>query len=457
MFLKKGIFQYRNLGAEKILAIGFALMILLGTFILHLPICSTTGESIGWLPALFTATSATCVTGLSMLDIAKSFSLFGKICILVLVQIGGIGFMMFGTFIMIILGRRISLKNRLLIRDAFNTNSLSGIVRLYRTGFTYTILIECIGACVLAFRFVPMFGWLKGAWYSIFHSISAFCNAGFDLFGNNQSLMQFSSDALVLLTISLLIIFGGIGFIVMDDVLQKKFRLRRFSLHTKIVLLMSAILIVIGTLLLMLTEYNNQGIWVNANAGFAEKTLNLFFQSVSLRTAGFTSIELEEVSNAGKIMSSIWMFTGASPASTGGGIKTTTMFLLLLQTWHEIRGEQELSVFSKQISRKQSARALATILVSFSILIFSSWLISFFEFHTNISFIDIFYNTTSAIGTVGLSSFNIQNLSNASNIVLIFVMFFGRVGPLTIAFAMGNRAQNSSTKIQYPEERILIG
>lgn len=455
--MKKGIFQYRNFGAEKILAIGFALMVVIGAFLLHLPLSSADGKSIGWLAAFFTSTSATCVTGLSMLDISQAFSFWGKLIILILVQIGGIGFMMFGTFILIILGRRISLKNRLLIRDAFNTDSLSGIVRLYRKGFTYTILIECIGALVLAFRFVPMFGWYKGLGFSIFHSISAFCNAGFDLFGNNQSLMSFSGDSLVLLTIAFLIIFGGIGFIVIDDVLEKKFVLRRFSLHTKIVLFMSGVLIVLGTILLMLTELNNDGVWVSSSVSFAEKTLNLFFQSVSLRTAGFTSIHLEEVSNAGKIMSSIWMFTGASPASTGGGIKTTTMFLLLLQTWHEIRGEQELSVFSKQISRKQSARALATILVSFSVLIFSSWLISFFEFHAKTKFIDIFYDTTSAIGTVGLSSVSVQSLSNASNIVLIFVMFFGRVGPLTIAFAMGNKPQNSTSKIQYPEERILIG
>lgn len=456
--MKKGILEYNKLGAEKILSIGFALIILLGAFLLHLPISSASGSTIGWLAAFFTSTSATCVTGLSVLDISHSFSLFGKVVILGLVQVGGIGFMMLGTLIMILIGKRISLKNRLLIRDAFNTGSLSGVVRLYRKGFTYTILIELIGAFILAIRFVPMYGWVRGAGFAFFHSISAFCNAGFDLFGNNMSLIGFASDPLVLLTISALIVLGGLGFLVMDDMLQKKFVIRRCSLHTKIVLMMTVLLIVLGTVLLMITEYHNAALWHGQPKGFFSKLLNLFFQSISLRTAGFTSIDLETVSNAGKIMSSIWMFTGASPASTGGGIKTTTMFLLLLQTWHEIRGDNnELAIFHKQISKRQSARAVATIIVSFTILVFSSWLISAFEAGTRTPFIDIFYDTVSAIGTVGLASVSVSQLSNPSLIVLILVMFFGRVGPLTIAFAMGNRPQKSGTRIQYPEERILIG
>lgn len=442
--------------AEKVLVAGFALLILIGAVLLSLPQATIRGRSIGFVRALFTATSATCVTGLSVVDTATTFNLFGKSIILMLIQIGGLGFMLFGTFIMVILGRRISLKNRALIRDTFNTSSLSGVVRLSLKVVVYALTIEAIGAVILSIRFIKIYGFIRGIAYGIFHSISAFCNAGFDLIGNYQSFNAYSTDPLVLITLSFLIVFGGLGFIVINELLEKKLSFRKFSLHSKIVLLSTAVLIVVGTILIFLTEFDNKKLWGDNEFNFSRQLLNSFFYSTTLRTAGFSSFNLSRLSHAGKFISLIFMFIGASPTSTGGGIKTTTAFLLALQTWHVIRGEQDLRIFRKTVASKQSNRALSIVIISFLAVSLATAVICFIERTSNIQFIDLVFETVSAIATVGLSSASTPNLSSISTLVLIPIMFIGRVGPLTLGIALSN-VHVSNNKIQYPEERILIG
>ncbi|MDY5731525.1 MAG: potassium transporter TrkG [Eubacteriales bacterium] len=452
----KSLFKQKKMSADKVLVMGFALIILFGAMLLNLPHATMQHKSIGFLKALFTATSATSVTGLVVVDTATTFNLFGRMVIITLIQVGGLGFMMFGTFIFILLGKRISLKNRMLMADSFNSDSLSGIVRLYRRGFFIALSIESIGALLLCLRFIPMYGFKKGIGFSVFHAISAFCNAGFDLFGNFDSITSFHNDPLVIFTTAILIVLGGLGFIVIDDVLTKKWNFKKFSLHSKIVLLSTAFLITTGTILLMITEYFNPLLW-KENTGFLNKLMNMFFQSVTLRTAGFTSVQVRDISESGKLMSCIWMFIGTSPASTGGGVKTTTMFLLLLQTWAVIKGQEDLNIFNKKIYKKQSGKAVATVMIMFSAAVVSSWFVGIFEGSVRFAFLDIFYETISAMTTVGLSSLSTPALTQQSTAILILIMFLGRVGPLTLAYALGNHGQDFPSKIQYPEERILIG
>lgn len=443
-----------HMSAEKILALGFACMILTGAILLNTPFASANGEKIGFLNALFTATSATSVTGLVTVDIANELTLFGKIIVLLLIQTGGLGFMMMGTIILVVLGRRISLKNRLFIRDTFNTESLSGSVRLVRRGVIFALSLEFIGAAILSIRFIKLYGFASGVGIAIFTSISAFCNAGIDLFGNFESMSRFSNDPLVLITVALLIILGGLGFIVLDDLINKKFQFKKLYLHSKIVLTMTACLLVFGALILYITEIDNVRYW--GDRSVLNKILNVSFHSAVLRSAGFSSLNYAYNTNAGKILSVIWMFIGSSPASTGGGIKTTTMFLLLMQTYTVIRANEEIQVFSKTISKKQSLKAIAIVATFLILVIVGTMFICGFEKNTDRLAIDILYEAMSAIGNVGLSTSDIRSYSVQSQIVLIIIMFVGRVGPLTMAYAIGNSEQGAS-KIQFPEERIIIG
>lgn len=443
-----------HMSAEKVLALGFIGIILTGAILLNTPFASSGRKSIGFLNALFTATSATSVTGLVTIDIASELSLFGKIIVLLLIQTGGLGFMMMGTIILVVLGRRISLKNRLFIRDTFNTESLSGSVRLVRRGVIYALTLELIGALLLSIRFIKLYGLLTGIGISVFTAISAFCNAGLDLFGNFESLSSFSNDPLILGTISILIICGGLGFIVLDDIINKKFQFKKLCLHSKIVLTMTACLLVFGAIILFVTEFDNAAFWGDRDV--FNKVMNVSFQSVVIRSAGFSSLDYSKITNTGKIMSVIWMFIGSSPASTGGGIKTTTMFLLLIQTYTIIKGSGEIQVFSKTISQKQSLKAIAILATFLIFVIVATMFICSFEKNTNRSAIDILYESMSAIGNVGLSASDIRTYSSQSKVILIIIMFLGRVGPLTMAYAIGSSDQGV-IKIQFPEEKIIIG
>jgi trk system potassium uptake protein TrkH len=440
--------------AESILALGFLAVILLGTVLLALPAASRSGKGIGLFDSLFTATSAVCVTGLVAVDTGTTFSVFGQIVLLVLIQVGGLGFMVFATMIMVALGRKISIRGRMLIRESMNGASLSDLGRLTWLYLLLSIAIETVGTVFLSIRLVPLLGWKHGIWMALFHSVSAFCNAGFDLFGNYASLTAFSGDPLVLLTVAVLIILGGLGFAVILETLRNRQGFRSLTLHTRIVLLTTLGLVLTGTVFYWLAERSNAE--TLAGFGEGEKILNAFFQSVTMRTAGFNSFDLSRFRDGSKLFSSVLMMIGASPASTGGGIKTTTFAALVLLMLSVVRGENEVNVARRRLSTDIARRALAVAVLFLTTLVTGTLIISFIE-NGRFPLADILFEASSAMGTVGVSAIGTPNLHPASRAVLLPMMFLGRVGPLTLAFAVAKRQGRIKTLSKHPEERIMIG
>ena len=440
--------------AESILALGFLAVILLGTVLLALPAASRSGKGIGLFDSLFTATSAVCVTGLVAVDTGTTFSLFGQVVLLVLIQVGGLGFMVFATMIMVALGRKISIRGRMLIRESMNGSSLSDLGRLTWLYLLLALGFELVGTAVLSIRFVPLFGWKHGIWMALFHAVSAFCNAGFDLFGNYASLTAFSGDPLVLLTVAVLIILGGLGFAVILETLRNRQGFRNLSLHTRIVLVTTLSLVLTGTIFYWLAERTNAE--TLAGCGEGEKVLNAFFQSVTMRTAGFNSFDLSRFRDGSKLFSSVLMMIGASPASTGGGIKTTTFAALVLLMLSVVRGENEVNVARRRLSGDITRRALAVSVLFLTTLVMGTLVISFIE-NGRFPLEDILFEASSAMGTVGVSAIGTPALHPASRAVLLPMMFLGRVGPLTLAFAVAKRQGKLKPLSKYPEERIMIG
>jgi len=446
----KASFQH----AESILTLGFLALILLGTVLLALPIAAKSGQSIGLFDSLFTSTSAVCVTGLVVVDTGTTFSLFGQIVLIVLIQVGGLGFMVFATMLMVMLGRRLSIRGRMLIRESMNTSSLSDLGSLTMLYLLLSLTIELVGAVTLCFRFVPLYGWKHGTWMALFHSVSAFCNAGFDLFGNYASLTAFSGDPLVLLTVASLIILGGLGFSVILETARNRQGFRNLSLHTRIVLMTTLVLLLAGTVFYWIVERTNAETLAGCSEG--EKILNAFFQSVTMRTAGFNSFDLSGFRDGSKLFSSLLMIIGASPASTGGGIKTTTIATLTLLMLSVVRGESEVNVARRRLSDDISRRALTVSVLFLTTLLTGTLIISLIE-NGRFPLEDILFEASSAMGTVGVSAIGTPNLSSASRAVLLPMMFLGRVGPLTLAVAVAKRQGGIRTASKYPEEKIMIG
>ena len=439
---------------ESLLVYGFLALIALGAVLLALPVSARDGRSIGVFDSLFTATSAVCVTGLVAVDTGTAFSLFGQAVLLMLIQVGGLGFMVFATMIMVMLGRRISLKGRMLIRESMNGATLSDLSVLTRLYLLLALAIELIGTSILSLRFVPLYGWKHGLWMALFHAVSAFCNAGFDLFGRFSSLTAFSGDPLVLLTVAGLIVCGGLGFSVILETLRCREGFRSLSLHTRIVLMLTAILLAAGTAFFLLAEGANEA--TLADRGTGERVLNAFFQSVTLRTAGFNSFDLSRLRDGSKLLSTLFMFIGASPASTGGGVKTTTAAALFFLILNVIRGESEVRIARRRLSDDTVRRALAVITLFLSVQVLGALTLSFIE-DGRFSLADIWFETASAMGTVGVSAIGTPNLSPAGRAVLLPMMFLGRVGPLTLALALSGRQNRIRSASKYPEERIMIG
>lgn len=457
MFQKKrGAFMQQTIRPERILAAGFLALIVLGTLLLMLPAASTTGQSMGLMDSLFTATSAVCVTGLVAVDTGTALTLFGQLMLLALIQLGGLGFMIFATLMMVALGRRISLRSRMLIRESMNTATLSGLVRLTRYYGLIALTIELSGAMLLAIRFVPRFGPGRGLYFALFHAVSAFCNAGFDLFGHFSSLTAFRDDPLVLLTVSALIILGGLGFSVILETLNRRFRWRTLSLHAKLVLLMTGSLLMLGTVFYALVEWRNPQTLAADGAGGGSRLLNAFFQSVTMRTAGFNSVDLSKLTEASKLFSVCLMFVGASPASTGGGVKTTTISVLALIVLSVARGQNDVSVLGRRLPSGLLRRALSILFITLVILLAGTMVLTLVE-RNRMPFIDLLFESASAIATVGVSAVGTPNLSLVSRITLIPMMFFGRVGPLTMALALANKQSATQNHLRYPEENIVIG
>lgn len=351
MNLRGQIIRRINLAPAQVLVIGFFIIIMTGAVLLTLPIASRNGQGLSFIDALFTATSATCVTGLIVVDTHDYFTLFGQLVIIGLIQVGGLGFMTFSVLIALIMGKKISMRERIVIREAFNQVTLEGLVRLIRHVLLATVIIEGTGALLLSFQFVPEFGLVKGVYYSIFHAISSFCNAGFDLFGGFRSVTGYRDNPLVIITIAGLIIFGGLGFPVIAELYNKKGKFRKMSLHSKAAIVMTLSLLTIGTILIFFIEYHNPKTLLGLP--LHEKLLAAFFQSTVPRTAGYASLNMVDMTQASLFLIVILMFIGACPSSTGGGIKATTFLVLMMTVVAAIKGQEEPQIFPARVRYSQ--------------------------------------------------------------------------------------------------------
>lgn len=431
MEIRKKLFKDK-LNPPQVLALGFLSLILIGSILLNLPIASSSGSSIGYVNSLFTSASAVCVTGLTVLNTARDFTPFGQVIIITLIQFGGLGIMTLATVGYIIMGKKISFKERLMIKEQLNTESIQGIVKLTKKVIGYTFFLEMMGSLLLALRFVPMFGFEKGLAFSIFHSISAYCNAGFDIFGD--SLIIFQNDYYVLLILSLLIILGGLGFTVYADLLAKD-KLRKLTLHSKVVLIMTGSLLIIGTLSFLLFESSNPGTLGSMN--FPSRLANSFFQSVSPRTAGFYSVDMSKIRETTIFSTIMLMFIGGSPGSTAGGIKTTTFACLLLTTISVVKGEEDVNCLNRRLPFETIKRAVSIFLIGLAIVFSTAIILTITD--SSLKFINLLFESTSAFGTVGLSAGITDKLSTLGRLVITLTMYIGRVGPLTMAYAFARR------------------
>lgn len=446
-----------SLSTTHIILISFLIVILIGSILLTFPISSKNGVSVKYIDALFTATTSTCVTGLVTVPTYSTWSIFGQIVILFLIQIGGLGVVAFMSAFMIIINKKLKLKDFQLIQDAFNLNTMSGLKKFIKQIFLGTLLVELIGAILYMFVFIPDYG-IKGVWISIFNSVSAFCNAGMDIIGE-VSLCDYATNLLVNITTSLLIVLGGLGFIVWWDVLRvlKQFKIKKFrcfkslTLHSKIVISSTLALIFGGTLLIFLFEYSN----VNTIAGFNifDKIQMSMFQSITTRTAGFAAIPQESLTDQSVIVCMILMFIGGSPVGTAGGIKTITAVSLAAIAIASIQNKKEVVLFNRNLSSEITRKAVAVTTMSFMIVIISTILLSL---TIDRSIVDILYETVSATATVGLSRNLTSFLNSIGKFIIIVTMYLGRVGPISLAIAFKSKKESTNI-ILNPTEEVSIG
>lgn len=440
----------KKLGHTGGIAIGFIVIILTGTFLLSLPIASRNG-SVNIFTSIFTATSATCVTGLIVVDTCTHWTVFGQLIILLMIQLGGLGFLTIGIYVSVLLRKHIGLARREALHESVNTIETAGVVRLAKKIIKGTIMFEGVGAILLSIRFVPEFGWIKGIYYGVFHSVSAFCNAGFDLMGSKvpySSFVNYVGDPLVNITIMLLIIIGGIGFIVWDDITIKGFHFKKYLLHSKIVLTATAFLVIGGALLFWVFEHGKMLEGMNA----PEQILSSFFSSVTARTAGFNTVDTLELSNGSKLLTMILMFIGAAPGSTAGGIKITTLVVVFVSAYSMISNKQSSEIFGRRFPLEAIRKAITVILINLSLVLISAFVIFSVQ---NFSFESVLFEVFSAIGTVGMSTGITRDLNFVSRIVIILLMYCGRVGSLSFAVAFARR--NIVARVKSPKEKIVVG
>ena len=442
--------MFRNLKKNPplIVCISFFALIFLGALLLDLPIASANGERVGFLNAFFTSTSASCVTGLIVVNTAEHWTAFGKFVIILLIQIGGLGTMVFLSLIAMALNKKIGITERRIIVEQTSAYTSKGIIRLVIYIIKFSLTVELIGAILLATKFIPDFGLEKGILYSLFHSVSAFCNAGFDLLGD--SLVTYVDSLTVNMVISLLIIVGGLGFTVFIDIFRKK-NFKNLSLHSKVVISITLILLIIGTIAFFLIEHNSPAM---EGLTLKSKILASFFMSSTARTAGFNTIDIGKMQEGSIIVTIMLMFIGASPASTGGGIKTTTFGVLLSSTISVLRGNKETEIFHKTIPYETLIKSLCIFTLGSFLVIFSSLWITLIE-HGKFLYLDILYEIVSAFGTVGISRGITADLSSLSKIILIVLMYLGRVGAATLGVGILDNHRKKHTK--YSEGKIIVG
>ena len=445
------------LSTTQAILLSFLAAVLVGSLLLSLPVSSASGKRVPYIDALFTATTSVCVTGLVTVPTASTWSSFGQVAILLLIQMGGLGVVTVMTGGMLLLNRRIGISNRLLIQDAFNLNTMSGLVSFVRKVLCGTFLIEGIGAVLYMFVFVPEFHW-RGVWISVFTAISAFCNAGIDVIGDS-SLCAYATNPLVNLTTAMLVIFGGIGYIVWWDLLRvfrgRRMRCRqrfsRLTLHSKIALVTTAVLLMGGAVLFLIFEYDNP--LTLGSLSLWDKVQVAAFQSMTTRTAGFASVPQENLTNASAIVTLLFMFIGGSPVGTAGGVKTVTMAVLFYTALSMIRGRQRSVLFGRTLSAQAIAKAVAVVTASFGITFASSALLAAV---TNASVPDILFEAVSATATVGLSRNFTGTLPLLGKVIVICTMYLGRVGPISLALALGSRPVSQNV-VKDPVEEISIG
>lgn len=446
-----------SLSTTQMIMLSFLVVILVGSLLLSLPISSANGNAVPYLDALFTATTATCVTGLVTLPTVTTWSVFGQSVILVLIQVGGLGVITIMSALMLLLHKRMGIGDRILLQDAFNLNSLSGIVRFAKRVLLGTFLVEGIGALLYMIVFVPEFG-PKGIWISVFTSISAFCNAGIDIIAEN-SLCNYATNPIINTVTSLLIILGGIGYIVWWDVMRlgketagKKHRgFRNLSLHSKIAIATTLILIFGGGMLILLFEHDNP--LTIGNLSVFDKMQVSLFQSVTTRTAGFATVPQQDLTNASSVLCLLLMLIGGSPVGTAGGIKTVTIAVLVVSSIATIQNKQDVSMFNRNISKQAVNKAVAVTMMSFAIMFTSTILLSAVS---NADALDVLFETVSATATVGLTRDLTPYLNEAGKIIIIGTMYLGRVGPISLALAL-NSGKKHQNIIKNPTEEISVG
>lgn len=441
----------KKLSRVQIIAFGFLGVILIGSLLLMLPFSTRSGQTTSYVDALFTATSATCVTGLTPFDTYTHWTLFGQLVILFMIQLGGIGFMTVITMATLFMRHKIGLQNRMLVMESAGTITLSGIGQLVRRIIAGTAIIETTGAAILATQFVPEFGWLRGLYYSFFHAISAFCNAGFDLMGciePGSSMINFNGNAVVMVTLVFLILIGGIGFFVWDDILVCKAKFKNYKIHTKLVLVLTAILTVIPFVMFFLFEYDH----AFKEMDFFDRILNSLFQTVTPRTAGFSGIDMTTLSEPGGMLTIVLMFIGGNPGSTAGGVKTTTIAVILLSTVAYLQEDNNVTVFKKRIEDKMVRRACAIAFIYFMMIFAASLVISWIE---PLNLREVLFEVVSAVATVGLSMNVTATLSATSKVIVIVLMYAGRIGALTFIMLLSKR--NKTAILKRPTGKIMIG
>lgn len=434
----------------QVLVFGFIVLIMVGAMLLSMPIASQNGKSTNFMDCLFVSTSATCVTGLVTVDTGTHWNYIGKTIILILMEIGGLGFMSISTLIALLVGRRITLQERIVIQESLNSFKLQGIVKLSKYILLFTFSTQLLGAISLSTQFIPQFGIGKGIYYSIFHSISAFCNAGIDLMGNYKSLTSYYDNTVVMVTIMSLIIIGGLGFYVWREIYEYK-HTKKLSTHSKVVIHTTICLLIVGSILMYFFEVKN----VNTigNMGTKGKILSSIFAAVTPRTAGFNSISTSDMTRGGKFLTMILMLIGGSPGSTAGGLKTTTIAILIMTIVSVVRGRSDTEIYKRRISKATVYRAFAILGIAICFLVAATMILCITEKGDSLE--AIIYEVISAFGTVGLTLGITPGLSEIGKLVIIVTMYCGRVGLLTVVVALAKK--DAANTIRYPEDKILIG
>jgi trk system potassium uptake protein TrkH len=441
----------------SVIALGFVAIILLGAFLLMLPISSQSGEFTDPLDAAFTAVSATCVTGLAVVDTGTYWSLFGQIVIIVLIQIGGLGFMTMAVLLSRIIRRKVTPRERMLVAMSYNLNTYESTMPLVTRILVGTFAAEGLGAAALATQFIPIFGTREGIYKSIYHSVSAFCNAGFDLFGDYSgrysSLVAFNDNPVVAYTIMFLIVFGGIGFVVWDDLINLAFKKKRVSAYSKFVMIVYGILLFGGAILFMIFEWSNPATIGNMSIG--NKIMNSLFQSVTMRTAGFSMIDNAAMNESSQLLSVALMFVGGASGSTAGGVKVATMGILLYTVFSVSIGKTEVLIFGRKISHESFMRSVAVVVVQLFLVIVGTAAVSY---SMDMDTMTALFEIMSAGGTVGISLGVTPSLNIFSKIIVMLMMYFGRVGILTVTYAvMFNLSKKNVSGVSHPEANMLVG